>query len=164
MRGMDCRPSVQLITTQLVDAVVEEAQQSARLRKNYNFHASGDEPCNRLLNAIEPGSYVRPHCHIEASKDETILVLRGSVGVLEFDAAGRVSGTALLQPAGEAMGVNVPHGTIHSVVALAPGTVFFEAKAGPYAALLPSERPAWAPEEGGAEAARYLEWMRNHFK
>jgi len=155
---------IALIDVALLDAASRLAAAAPRLRKNYNFHASDDYPCNRLLNAIEPGSYVRPHCHIEASKDESILVLRGSVGVLEFDAAGRVSGTALLQPAGEAMGINVPHGTIHSLVALAPGTVFFEAKAGPYAALLPSERPAWAPEEGGAEAARYLEWMRNHFK
>jgi cupin fold WbuC family metalloprotein len=85
------------------------------------------------------------------------------VGALEFDQAGRITGSIVLQPDGAAMGVNVPHGTIHSLVALAPGTVFFEAKAGPYAPLLPSERPGWAPEEDSAEAPRYLEWMRSHF-
>ena len=152
------------IDVALLEAASRQAAESPRLRKNHNFHASDDHPCNRLLNAIEPGSYVRPHCHIDASKDETILVLRGRVGVLEFDAAGEVSGSAVLEPAGQTMGINVPHGTFHSLLALAPGTVFFEAKAGPYAALLPAERPDWAPEEGSAEAARYLEWMHSHFK
>ena len=155
---------IALIDTGLLDAASRQAADSPRLRKNYNFHASSAEPCNRLLNAIEPGSYVRPHCHAEATKDETIVVLRGRIGVLEFDRAGQVSGSAVLEPAGQTMGISVPHGTIHSLVALAPGTVFFEAKAGPYTALLPSESPHWAPEEGSAQAPRYLEWMRSHFE
>jgi cupin fold WbuC family metalloprotein len=155
---------IALIDVALLEAASRLAAGSPRLRKNYNFHASDADPCNRLLNAIEPGSYVRPHCHIDASKDETLLVLRGRVGVLEFDRAGRVSGSAVLQPAGEAMGINVPHATFHSLLALAPGTVFFEAKAGPYAPLLSTELPDWAPEEGSAEAPHYLEWMRSHFE
>jgi cupin fold WbuC family metalloprotein len=156
--------TIALIDAALLEATSRLAAGSPRLRKNYNFHASDAETCNRLLNAIEPGSYVRPHCHDDADKDETLVVLRGSVGVLEFDRAGRVTGSTVLQPDGEAMGVNVPHGTFHSLVALAPGTVFFEAKAGPYSALLPSERPDWAPEEGSADAPRYLAWMRSHFE
>ena len=155
---------IALIDVALLAATSRLAAGSPRLRKNYNFHASDAEPCNRLLNAIEPGSYVRPHCHTDAGKDETLLVLRGSVGVLEFDQAGRVSGSAVLQPAGKAMCINVPHGTYHSLVALAPGTVFFEAKPGPYTALLPRELPDWAPEEGSVDAQRYLEWMRSHFQ
>jgi cupin fold WbuC family metalloprotein len=155
---------IALIDAALLEAASRRAAASPRLRKNYNFHSSDAEPCNRLLNAVEPGSYVRPHCHSAAGKDETLLVLRGSVGVLEFDQSGRVIGSVVLQPDGEAMGVNVPHGTFHSLLALAPGTVFFEAKAGPYLGLLPSERPCWAPEEGSAEAPRYLEWMRGHFE
>lgn len=154
---------IALIDAALLDAASRLAAGSPRLRRNHNFHASDADACNRLLNAIEPDSYVRPHRHLDPAKDETVLVLRGRVGVLEFDTAGRVSGSALLQPAGEIMGVNVPHGTFHSLVALEPGTVFFEAKAGPYAPLLPAERVAWAPEEGSADAPRYLEWMRGHF-
>ena len=154
---------IELIDVALLERASRQAADSPRLRRNHNFHMSEADTCNRLLNAIEPGSYVRPHCHIDAAKDETLLVLRGKLGVLEFDDSGRISDTALLQPAGETIGINVPHGTFHSLVSLEPGTVFFEAKAGPHAPLLPAERPAWAPEEGGAEARRYLEWMRSHF-
>lgn len=154
---------IALIDAALLDAASRLAAGAPRLRRNHNFHASDADACNRLLNAIEPDSYVCPHRHLDPAKDETVLVLRGRVGVLEFDAAGRVSGSALLQPAGETMGVNVPHGTFHSLVALEPGTVFFEAKAGPYAPLLPEERADWAPAEGSADAPRYLGWMRSHF-
>jgi cupin fold WbuC family metalloprotein len=155
---------IALIDTALLDAVSRLAADSPRLRRNRNFHANAAEPCNRLLNGIEPGSYVRPHCHAEASKDETLIVLRGRLGVLEFDPAGRVTGTAVLQAGTDRIGINVPHGVFHTLLALTPGAVFFEAKAGPYAPFLPSERPHWAPEEGGPEAQRYLAWMRSHFE
>ena len=154
---------IEPIDMALLENVSRLAAASPRLRGNHNFHASEADGCNRLLNAIEPGSYVRPHCHLDTAKDETLLILCGRLGVLEFDSAGKVSATALLEPAGQTLGINVPHGRFHSVVALAPGTVFFEAKAGPYAPLLPSERARWAPEEGDAAAAHYLEWMRRRF-
>jgi len=154
---------IERIDAALLDGASRRAEVSPRLRRNHNFHASDTEPCNRLLNAIEPGSYVRPHCHLEATKDETLVVLRGKVGVLEFDRAGRVIGSAVLEPGGDTIGMNVPHGVLHSLVALSPGTIFFEAKAGPYVPLLAAELPAWAPQEGSAEAQAYLEWMRGHF-
>jgi len=155
--------TIALIDAALLDSVSRQAAALPRLRKNHNFHASDDYPCNRLLNAIEPGSYVRPHCHADAGKDETLVVLRGRIGVLEFDASGAVTGSAVLRPGGEAMGVDVPHGTFHSVLALAPGTVFLEAKAGPYAPLRSCELPPWAPEEGSADVPRYYAWMRTYF-
>ncbi len=155
--------AIALIDAALLDATSKMAAASPRLRRNHNFHASDAEPCNRLLNAIEPGSYVRPHCHADPSKDETIVVLRGELGVLEFDVAGHVLGCAVLRGQGDRVGVNVPHGSFHSLLALAPGTVFLEAKAGPYAALTPAERASWAPEEGSPDAAAYFAWMRSQF-
>ena len=155
---------IALIDAALLDATSRLAAGTPRRRRNYNFHASDAAGCNRLLNAIEPGSYVRPHCHADASKDETLLVLRGALGVLEFEPDGRVSGSALLRAGGAAIGINVPHGTFHSLLALSPGTVFFEAKAGPYLPLEPAETAAWAPAEGSPQAEHYLDWMRSHFE
>ena len=154
---------IALIDAALLAQVSAGAVQSPRLRKNHNFHVSEAEPCGRLLNAIEPGSYVRPHCHLGADKDETILVVKGRVGVLEFDAAGLVAGKAVLEAGGENIGINVPHGTFHSLVALEPGSIFFESKAGPWAPLAPAERSAWAPDEGSEGALGYYQWMRGQF-
>ncbi len=51
--------------------------------------------------------------------------------------------------------MTIPHGTFHCIVSLAPGSVFIESKAGPYAALTPEERAPWAPAENDAAADAY---------
>lgn len=150
-----------VIDQQLLDGVTAQAVASPRRRKNHNFHAADDAPCHRLLNAIEPGSYVAPHRH--ADKDETILVVRGRLGALLFDAEGKVTTTAVLTPGGETIGVNLAAGTFHSLVSLEPGTVFFESKAGPYRPLTPAERASWAPIEGDPEVADTLKAYEAHF-
>ncbi len=136
----------------LLDRVSELARTSPRLRKNHNFHRNEADVSNRLLNAIEPGSYVVPHRHLDAAKDETFVVLRGRFGLVLFDESGDVAHQEVLDGAGPVLGVTIPHGTFHSIVSLAPGSVFFESKAGPYAALTPEERAAWAPAENDAAA------------
>jgi cupin fold WbuC family metalloprotein len=151
------------ITTGLLDALTAEARAHPRGRRNRNFHASEAEPCNRLLNAIEPGSYVRPHCHLEAHKDETIVVLRGRLGVLIFDHTGNIAQKQVLAPGSGQIGLDIPHGTLHSMLALEPGTVFFEAKAGPYTRLSGTELASFAPAEGSMESAAYCDWMRSQF-
>ena len=81
-----------VIDTSLLDDVAAEARSSRRRRHNRNLHASDNEPCNRLLNAVEPDSYVPPHRHLDPAKDETFAVLRGRFGVIVFDNAGGVHG------------------------------------------------------------------------
>jgi hypothetical protein len=51
----------------------------------------------------------------------------------------------------------------HSLVALEPGSIFFEAKAGPYQALEPAEKASWAPAEGDPDATDYLNFLRVMF-
>lgn len=157
-------PRPRLIDDALLDAVTEEARASPRLRRNRNFHSSDDHPGHRLLNAIEPGSYVAPHRHLDPLKDETMVVLRGCLGLVIFADGGQVSASHRLgpgQPSG--LGVDIPHGTWHSVVALQPGTVFLEAKAGPYRPLTAEERAPWAPQEGSPEARDYEALLAGRF-
>lgn len=147
----------------LLDDVTSAAQQSPRLRKNRNFHEDEAAPCNRLLNAIEPDSYIRPHRHSHRDKDESIICVRGRLGALFFDEHGTVRDTATLEAGGATIGVDIPHGSFHSLVALEPGTVFFEAKAGPYAPLGDDEIADWAPAEGAPNAPAYHESLRKRF-
>lgn len=156
---------ITLIDDALLDAVSAEAKASPRRRKNRNFHGADDEPAHRLLNAIEPGSYIAPHRHLDAFKDETMIVLRGRLGLVEFNDAGEVLRTAVLGAGGAAaLGVDIPRGTWHTVFALEAGTVFLEAKAGPYRALTADERASWAPAENAAEAGGYLQRLTRLFE
>ena len=156
-------PGITLITSALLDEATGAAQAHPRLRKNRNFHPADDFPSHRLLNAIEPGSYVAPHRHLDSLKDETMLVLRGRLGLVIFDDAGGIIRTVELTAGGASLGVDIPHGCWHSVLGLESGTVFFEAKAGPYLALQAEERASWAPQEGDVTAPGYLEKLRAMF-
>ena len=154
----------QLISSTSLDSLSGQARASARRRKNYNFHPSESDPASRLLNAVEPGSYVQPHRHLDPSKDETFVVVRGSFGVVFFDEAGTVTQTAIATAGGDVVGANIPHGVYHSLLALEPGSVFFEAKAGPYVPISDVERAPWAPKEGEAAVPAYLNQLERLFR
>ncbi len=154
---------MQLISQSLLDAVSDDAKASARRRKNHNFHLDDQDICHRLLNALELDSYIPPHRHLSPSKAESIVILRGRVGILFFDSEGQISQHCALQPDSELLGVDISPGVYHSLVALAPGSVFFEAKAGPYVPLTADERAAFAPTENTPEARAYLAWMKQRF-
>jgi cupin fold WbuC family metalloprotein len=155
---------ITLIDAALLDATSKKAREVARGRMNYNFHLSEAEPANRLLNAVEPGSYVTPHRHLDPAKDETFVVVRGRFGLVCFDEAGSVTGTTLMAPGGPIVGANVPFGTFHTLVSLAPGSVFFEAKAGPYVKISDKDWAPWAPREGDPAAAEYLARLEALFR
>lgn len=145
-----------LIDAALFADVCAAARASPRRRRNHNFHRQDGDACHRLLNAIEPGSYVRPHRHLDPAKDETIIVLRGRLAALLFDDAGKVTQAAVLAPGGDCAGIDIPHGRYHTLFALEPGTVMFEAKAGPFLPLGAAEYAPWSPPEGTPEAAVFL--------
>jgi len=146
-----------------LDALTARARESKRGRMNLNFHDRNEHPANRLLNAVEPASYVRPHRHLKPDKEETFVILRGAFGVVLFDGGGNVARTAVMRAGGDLIGAHIPGGTFHTVVSLEPGSVFFEVKAGPYEPLIEKEWPAWAPEDNAPDAAVYLARMRALF-
>lgn len=112
---------MKLITEELLDTVTSRAKENSRLRMNYNFHASMDAPIHRLLNALEPGTYLPPHRH--TGKEETYLVLRGSLLAFFYDDAGNVTDKVCLNPSEGKYGLEIPSNTWHSIIALESGTV-----------------------------------------
>lgn len=155
---------VTLIDAQLIESVSAQAASSPRRRKNFNFHETESAPANRLLNAMEPDSYVRPHRHLDPAKDETLFVLRGSMGLVMFDDDGKVLDRSVLRATGDKIGVNLPSGTWHTFVSLEAGSVIFEAKAGPYHPLTEKEKAPWAPAEGDPAAVAYLDKLADLFR
>ncbi|NJD35636.1 MAG: cupin fold metalloprotein, WbuC family [Betaproteobacteria bacterium] len=151
---------ITLIDDALLNEVCAEAQASPRRRKNRNFHPRDDHPGHRLLNAMQPDSYIPPHRHLDPNKDETFVILRGLLGLLVFDDAGNVVRTAKVGAGGTAMGVDIAYGTWHTAVALEPDTVFLEAKAGPYLPFTDAERAPWAPAENSPEVLPYLATLK----
>jgi cupin fold WbuC family metalloprotein len=164
-------PTLTLIDDNLLDEVCAEAAANPRRRKNHNFHPRDDFPAHRLLNAMQPDSYIPPHRHLDADKDETFVVLRGALGVFIFDDTGAVVQKITVGVKVDAQstvhnavqGVDIPHGVWHTAIALLPDTVFLEAKAGPYLPFTAAERAPWAPQENTPDAATYLASLRGLF-
>lgn len=154
--------SIQPVDATLINGLLAAAQTTPRLRKNLNFHDRADHPCQRLLNAILPGSYVRPHRHLRENKEEFMIIVQGILGVVLFDDNGAITGKMKLEEGGAVRAVNIPIGVFHTAVALKPA-VIFEAKGGPYAPHRPDELAPFAPAEGSTEAAQYLRKMEAVF-
>ena len=88
---------VRRIDRALLDRVSAEAPRNPRLRMHHNFHRH-EEPVQRFLNAVEPGSYVRPHRHVDPPKWELFVCLRGRGASITFDNAGRIAAIHRLDP------------------------------------------------------------------
>lgn len=142
---------MKLITEELLNEVTSQAKVNPRLRMNYNFHTSMEEPIHRMLNALETGTYLPPHRHRD--KEETYLLLRGSMWVFFYDELGNVTDKALLNPSEGKYGLEIPSGTWHNIVALESGTVIFEIKKGPYFPLSPEDIASWAPAPSDVKGA-----------
>ena len=104
-----------------------------------------DDPINRLLNAMEPGTYLRPHRHLNPAKDEIFLLLRGKVAVFLFDEEGNITEKTILNPKEGAYGAEIKAGTWHGLLVLESGSVIYEIKQGPFAPLAPENLALGAP-------------------
>lgn len=84
-----------------------------------------DAPIHRLLNALEPGTYLPPHRHTD--KEETYLVCAGVCWHF-YDDAGNVTDKVCLNPSEGKYGLEIPSNTWHSIIALESGTVILKLK------------------------------------
>jgi cupin fold WbuC family metalloprotein len=142
--------------------LAEKATANPRGRQHHNFHEM-DEPCHRMAVGMQPSTYIPPHRHLSADKAECLLVLKGALGLLVFDDNGQLLDKRRMEAGGECQGVDLPPGVFHGLVVLAPDTLMFECKAGPYRAVSEAELAHWAPREGEAGVAEYQAWMRAQF-
>ncbi|WP_434601823.1 WbuC family cupin fold metalloprotein [Pseudomonas sp. Z4-7] len=146
----------------LFDELAEKAAANPRGRQHHNLHQM-DEPCHRMAVGLQPSTYIPPHRHLSADKAETLLVLRGRLGVLIFDETGKVIDKRILQAGADCLGINLPAGVYHGLVVLEADSLMFECKAGPYRPVGDGELAHWAPREGEPGVAQYQAWMRAQF-
>ena len=142
---------MKLINKKLLDETTEKAKQSPRLRMNYNFHEMLDDPINRLINAMEPGTYLRPHRHLNPDKNEVFLLLRGKAALFLFDDDGNITEQVILDPENGVYGGEIPCDVWHTLLVLESGSVVYEVKQGPFAPLSPENMASWSPEAGDTE-------------
>lgn len=154
---------MKVFSADYLNGLTAKAQANPRKRQHRNIHESYADPCQRLFNAIEPGSYIRPHRHATDPKDELLVAVRGSMALVTFGEQGMVTKVVRFgaEGIGEglAVGAEVPSSTWHTVVALTPGCILLEVKAGPFDPSRPKELAPWAPDESAVAVKDYLKLL-----
>lgn len=125
-----------LIDNKLLDEITEKAEQSPRLRMNFNLHDSLYAKAQRLLNVLLPGTVLPIHRHRHTA--ESYVLLRGKMMVVFYDDLGEQIERYLLDPTIGNYGVQIPAGQWHTVEVVDPSTIF-EVKDGPYTPLAPED-------------------------
>jgi cupin fold WbuC family metalloprotein len=147
------------ITNDLLKSLSAEASTSVRKRKNHNFHLTESDLLQRMLNAVEPRSYIRPHKHLNPDKREAFIILKGSMAVVEFDEKGAISDHIILDASIGNYAAEITPASWHTVISLQSGSVYNEVKDGPYNIMKDKIFADWSPEEGSAEADQYLKTL-----
>jgi cupin fold WbuC family metalloprotein len=156
--GGTSRSAVEYVTRELIERLCTDASRAPRGRLNHNFHQLSDG-YQRLLNLVQPGSYIRPHRHLAPPKSESFVVLQGEIAFFAFDDDGRLRDARRLGPAHDTVAVDIEPGVWHCFAALCADTVVFEGKNGPYDPATDKQFPEWAPAEGERMAAGYLQGL-----
>jgi len=144
------------IDNNFIESISVKAKVSPRLRMNYNFHPQLDDLLQRMLNAMEPDTYIRPHKHQDPDKTEVFFCLRGRMAVVEFTDKGEIHDYIVLDTKSGNYACEIPPRIWHTVISLEPGSVAYEFKNGPYSAINDKNFASWAPVEGTSDCATYL--------
>jgi len=144
------------INDEFLDITTAKAKSSPRLRMNYNFHPNHEDTINRLLNAMEPWTYIQPHKHENPDRFEVFLALRGRFVVFNFDENGNIADHAILDAREGKYGVEIPPKTFHTLFSLETNSVAYEIKEGPFIPGVTKNVAPWAPAEGDLEVRNYM--------
>lgn len=157
---------MKIFSSDYLNELSTQAQGNLRKRQHRNIHESYADPCQRLFNAIEPDSYIPPHRHATDPKDELLIAVRGSMALVTFDEQGMVTRVVRFgadrSGDGSAVGAEVAANTWHTVIALEPGCVLLEVKAGPFDHNQPKNLAPWAPDESSNQVAAYRQMLLSY--
>jgi cupin fold WbuC family metalloprotein len=154
---------VAIVTCSMIDHAITMSRESPRKRIIQPLHRSGLDVLQRMLNVLQPGSYIQPHRHLNPPKAESIVVLQGGIGFIEFDEAGSMRHAYLISREEGVLGIDIEPGVFHTFFAIAPDTVLFEVKPGPYERSNDKDFALWAPPEGSPSAREYLATLQAHW-
>lgn len=135
------------VTEEDLNRGLEASRNSSRKRFILPIHREQQALVQRMINFMQPGTYVRPHRHPRAGACESIAVLRGSIRFRIFSDTGEVLQQFDLSGQTPEAVVDIEPNVWHSFDVLEPDTILFETKMGPYDANLDKEFAPWSEEE-----------------
>ena len=150
------------ISDEQITELIQQARDSERKRAIFRLHEH-EEPVQRMVNAVIPGTYVTPHKHQSPPKVELLSILRGRVALLRFDDEGGISEIHILDENGPVKVIDIAPGEYHSMVALVPSAVL-EIVQGPFDPVTHKQFADFAPHEGQPGTTEYLAMLEEQIR
>jgi cupin fold WbuC family metalloprotein len=150
-----------VIDEQVLADLCNKARSNRRRRIILPLHKSLAATTHRMLNAIQPDSYIPPHRHLDPPKSESVIVLQGVLVVFVFDLKGNITAMHRLAHSSPQFGIDIASGLFHTFVAMVADTVIFEVKPGPYEQTSDKDIALWAPCADSPAARDYLTMLHN---
>ncbi len=149
------------IDQKLLDEMALKSRVAKRGRAHYTFHKSDEDTLQRMLNAMQPGTYLQPHKHENPDKREVFLVLTGKFLVVEFDENGKITDHMILDAKSNQYAAEIAERVYHTVICLEPDSIAYELKDGPYNPIDDKNFASWAPKEGEEGCATFIDKILN---
>lgn len=144
------------LSDQMIEDGLKASRESERLRIILPIHRKQDARVQRMINFLQPGTYIRPHKHPLDHATESLVVIRGTIRFYTFDEDGNVLTENKIRSKPFPGVIDIEPQVWHSFIVLEKDTILFECKKGPYDAEADKIFAEWSPEDG-SEAVE--EWM-----
>lgn len=141
----------------LINNIVAKSRIAERKRSHHLFHQFHSDPLQRMLNSMQPGTYLQPHKHEDPDRLEVLVVLKGKYLVVEFKNNGEIKDHMILEAGSLQQGAEIAAAVFHTVICLEPDSVLYEIKEGPFSPIGDKDFASWAPKEGSPQCDGYLQ-------
>ena len=145
-----------LLEQEQIEEGLRTSRKNDRLRMILPLHREQNAEVQRLINFLQPGTYIRPHLHPVPHATESVIVLQGKIRFFTFNDSGILQTDRTLSSAPVPGVVDIEPGVWHSFLVLEEDTILFECKKGPYDAGSDKVFAGWSPSEGSREAVEWL--------
>lgn len=144
------------LTEQWIQDGIKGSRKSSRKRIILPIHRKQDARVQRMINFLQPGTYIHPHKHPLPHATESLVLLKGTIRFYTFDGEGNIISDQIVSDKPLPGVIDVEPDTWHSFMVIEPDTVLFECKIGPYDAETDKVFASWAPEENDPEVENWL--------
>lgn len=136
------------LSDELIKQGLRGSLESERKRIILPIHRKQEAEVQRMINFLQPGTYIRPHQHPLPHASESLVLINGSIRFYTFDEEGVVLSKKKINSKPVPGVLDIEPRVWHSFVVLEKDTILFECKKGPYKVETDKTFASWSPEEG----------------
>lgn len=144
------------LSDELIEEGLEASRKSLRKRMILPIHRKQNAEVQRLINFLQPETYIRPHKHPLDHATESIVILKGTIRFFTLDEEGAVLTDRMLRSGPIPAVIDIEPNMWHTFIVLEENTILFECKKGPYNAETDKVFAQWASEESESNPLQKL--------